>query len=73
LFWKAQPGRLRSHFQTFEICWVWFYKDVAPTARLQFFSEMKNRKVTTKQLLEQIEKLRNELFVTDVQFQLLLD
>src|ERR1039458_5048153 len=31
---------------------------------------MNNRKVTPKQLLEQIEKLRNELFVTDVQFQL---
>src|ERR1039457_304203 len=31
---------------------------------------MNNRKVTPKQLLEQIKKLRNELFVTDVQFQL---
>jgi hypothetical protein len=29
-----------------------------------------NRKVTPKQFVEQIEKLRNELFVTDVQFQL---
>ncbi len=34
---------------------------------------MKNRKVTPKQLLEQIEKLRNELFVTDVQFQLFVE
>jgi hypothetical protein len=34
------------------------------------FSEMKNRKVTPDQLLKQIEKLRDELFVTDVQFQL---
>lgn len=31
---------------------------------------MKNRKVSPKHLLEQIDKLRNELFVTDVQFQL---
>ena len=34
---------------------------------------MKNRKVTSKQLLEQIEKLRNELFVTEVQFQLFVE
>jgi hypothetical protein len=34
---------------------------------------MKNRKITAKQLLDQIEKLRNELFVTDVQFQLFVE
>jgi hypothetical protein len=37
------------------------------------FQEMKNRKVTPKQLLEQIKKLRNELFVTEVQFQLFVE
>ena len=31
---------------------------------------MKNRKVTAEQLLKQIDKLRDELFVTDVQFHL---
>ena len=40
---------------------------------VSIFPEMKNRKVTPKQLLEQIEKLRNELFVTDVQFQLFVE
>jgi hypothetical protein len=55
-----------------DLVWIWFYKDVAPTALFQFSSLMKKRelKITPKHLLEQIKKLRNELFVANVQFDL---